>query len=193
MFGSSTAIEGPPVVLLVDASRNLAGWESEVCDRMFTAMDRRGMGLAGRGPLRVSQPEDLKPHLQLLESANCLLLVGHGGETTPTAASEMRGYVAWLEANATGAKLLAVCSWESYDPDVSEGLLNAPSDLAAMALAQQSSVTAREGGLFLLKFFTELALHSEERVTGRMAWFSWSKARELLKRRDLPGTFGLRA
>ena len=53
-------------------------------------------------------------------------------------------------------------------------------------------MSGREGGLFLLKFFTELDLHSEVNMTGRMAWFSWSKASELLKRRQLTGRFGLR-
>ena len=53
-------------------------------------------------------------------------------------------------------------------------------------------MTGREGGLFFLKFFTELHLHSEVDMTGRMAWFSWSKATALLKRRRLKGSFGLR-
>ncbi len=57
---SPTVIETPPVVLLVDASRNLAGWESEFCDRLFTAMTRQGLGLVGSSSLRLSEPEVAK-------------------------------------------------------------------------------------------------------------------------------------
>ena len=180
-------------MLLVDASRNLAGWESEFCDRLFTAMARRGLGLVGSGSLRVGGPQQLEPHLRALESGTCLLLVGHGEETAPSAAVEMQSYVAWLKANVPGPKLLAVCSWQHYDPALSAELLKAPSDFAPLALAQQSPVTAREAGLFFLKFFSELYLHSEDQISGRMAWFSWSKAKELLNRRRLEGSFGVRA
>ena len=190
---SPTVIETPPVVLLVDASRNLAGWESEFCDRLFTALARRGLRLEGSGSLRASGPERLKPHQRSLERASCLLLVGHGEETAPSAAVEIRRCVAWLKANVAGPKLLAVCSWQDHDPALTEELLKAPTDFAPLALAQQSPVTAREAGLFFLKFFSELHLHSESQMSGRMAWFSWSKARELLNRRRLEGRFGVRA
>ena len=189
---SSVVIEGPPALLLVDASRNLAGWESEFCDRLCAAMLRRGLRLVGERSLQVSGPEQLAAHLPLLEAANCLLLIGHGGETTPSASAELREYWAWLLANAVGPKLLAVCSWADHDPAFSDEVLRAAGGFAPLALAQQSPVTGREGGLFLLKFFTELDLHSEVNMTGRMAWFSWSKATALLKRRRLTGSFGLR-
>ena len=190
---SPTVIETPPVVLLVDASRNLAGWESEFCDRLFSAMVRRGLRLVGSSSLRVSGLKQLKPHLRALERASCVLLVGHGEETAPSAAHEIQSHVAWLKVNVIGPKLLAVCSWQNYDPALTEELLKAPSDFAPLALAQQSPVTAREAGLFFLKFFSELDLHSENQMSGRMAWFSWSKAKELLNRRRLEGSFGLRA
>ena len=190
---SLTVIETPPVVLLVDASRNLAGWESEFCDRLFTAMARRELRLAGNGPLRVSEPEQMEPHLLSLQSASCVLLVGHGKEAPPSAAAEVGRHVTWLKANVAGAKLLAVCSWQDYSSTLTEELLKAPSDFAPLAVAQQSPVTAREAGLFFLKFFTELDLHSENEMSGRMVWFAWSKAKELLNRRGLRGRFGVRA
>ena len=192
MLSSRVVIEGPPALLLVDASRNLAGWEAEFCDRLCAAMLRRGLRLVGGRSLQVSGPEELGRHLPLLEAANCLLLIGHGGQTVPSASSELRGHWAWLRANVVGPKLLAFCSWADHDPAFSEEVLKAADDFAPLALAQESPVTSREGGLFLLKFFTELHLHSEVDMTGRMAWFSWSKATALLKRRRLTGSFGLR-
>ena len=155
-------------------------------------MARRGIQLAGGRPLQVGAPGELGPHRPALDAANCLLLIGHGSETAPSASSELRGYWAWLQANAAGPKLLAVCSWADHDPAFSEEVLQASGDFAPLALAQRSPVTGREGGLFLLKFFTELDLHSEVNTTGRMAWFSWSKATALLKRRRLTGSFALR-
>ena len=190
---SPTVIGSPPVLVLVDASRNLAGWESEFCDRLFNAMTRRGLRLVGSGPLAVDEPRQLAPHLPAIEDASCLLIVGHGQPDAPSAAQEMRAYVAWLKANATGRKLLAVCSWHDYDPSLAQELLKDPSDFAPLAVVQQSPVTAREAGLFFLKFFTELTLHSESEMSGRMAWFAWSKAKELLSRRRLEGRFAVRA
>ena len=53
MLSSQVVIEGPPALLLVDASRNLAGWESALADRLATAMVRRGLRLVGARSLRV--------------------------------------------------------------------------------------------------------------------------------------------
>ena len=189
---SQTVIGAPPVVLLVDASRNLAGWESEFCDRLFKAMARRGLAMVGNDALRVSKPQRLESSLASLENGSCLLLLGHGEASAPSAAAEIRGYVAWLKANVAGPKLLAVCSWQDYDPTLTAEILALPEEFAPLAIAQQSPVTAREAGLFFLKFFIELDLHSEDNMSGRMAWFSWSKAKELLTRRRLDGKFGLR-
>ena len=44
----------------------------------------------------------------------------------------------------------------------------------------------------MLKFFTEMGLHSSDDITGKMVWFSCSKARELLRRRRLVGKVGVR-
>jgi hypothetical protein len=190
---STIVIDAPPEVLVVDSSRNLAGWESELSQRLYTAMSRRGLRLVGSGPLAVSKPDELEHYQGALESANCVLVLGHGGEKGPSSAVELLGYVGWLKANVPGPKLLTACSWQIHDPALTHELLEAADGFAPLALAQLSPVTSREGGLFLLKFFTELHLHSDSQMSGRMAWFSWSKAKELLSRRGLEGRFGLRA
>lgn len=188
---SQTVVPAPPVVLLLDASRNVVGWEAGFCDRLFEAMARRGLAMMGGGALRVDEPSKLEPSLAALERASCLLLVSRGDGST-SSSTEIRGYIAWLKTNVAGPKFLAVCSWQDYNPALTAEILALPEEFAPLALAQQSPITAREAGLFFLKFFTELALHSEKEMTGRMAWFSCSKAKELLKRRRLEGTFGLR-
>jgi hypothetical protein len=188
---SPAVINTPPALLLVDASRNLAGWESEFCDRLFNAMARRGLEPVGSTPLRVGDPSDLKQHS--LTSASCVLIVGHGQEAGPSAAQEMHAYLSWLRTHLASPKLLAVCSWQDYDPTLTDEVLKSPNEFAPLAIAQQSPVTAREAGLFFLKFFTELQLHSENQMSGRMVWFAWSKAKELLNRRGLRGRFGVRA
>ena len=138
-------------------------------------------------------PGDLSLHAPLLEAASSILLVGPGASASLRASLKVWGYWEWLVANVAGPKLFACCSWEDYDASLSDLILQASDELAPIAVVQQSPVAARDGALFFLKFFTELELHSEGRITGRMAWFSWSKAKELLKRRRLPATFGLRA
>ena len=105
----------------------------------------------------------------------------------------MASYWAWLNSQVELPPLVfAACTWESYDPSVSREILESPDTFAPLALAPQSPLTPREASLFLLKFFTELDLHSTDSITGRMVWFSHSKARELLRRRRLAGKVGLR-
>ena len=71
-------------------------------------------------------------------------------------------------------------------------LLRGSTDLAPFALAPTSPLTPREAGLYFLKFFIELHLHAPSEISGRMVWFSASKAAALLRRRGLAGTVGVR-
>ena len=191
-MSSSIIIGAPPALLLVDVSRNHAGWESAFCDRLFTAMVRRRLTLVGDTCVKVVAPDHLEHHLASLSSANCVLLLGQSMESANGLDAEILNYIAWLKANVVGPKLLATCSWQSYDPALADELLKAPGNFVSLALTQQSPVTSREAGLFFLKFFSELNIHSEGHMSGRMAWFSWLKATELLKRLRLKGRFGLR-
>ena len=193
MAWSSVSIAGRPTVLVVDASRNLEGWEAEFCDRLYSSMKRRGIGLKGNSPVQTERPEDLIPHLEPQDSFNCVLLFSHGDEDSAPTGTSLRSYWSWISSHAGLApKLFAVCTWESYDPLVSQEILESSDSFAPLALAPQSPLTPRDAGLFLLKFFTELELHSSDAITGRMVWFSCSKARELLRRRRLTGKFGMR-
>lgn len=192
MLWSTVSIPGRPTILVADASRNLGGWEFGFCDRLYENMNRRGLRLEGGGPIRVDLPEELLPYLQCQE-INCILLFGHGeGEAVATEA-KLGSYWAWLSSRGQPSPVLfAACMWESYDPTVSRDILESQANFAPLAVVPQSPLTPREAGLFFLKFFTELDLHSSESITGRMVWFSCSKARELLRKRRLTGKVGAR-
>ena len=191
---SSESIPGKPTILMVDASSNVDGWESEFCDRLFTSMSRRGIQLKGSSPVRVKSPEELLPHLEPRDAFNCIFLFGHDKEDSGSHGSNLSSYWAWLNTDAgLSGVLFAACSWEDYDSELSREILEAGESFAPMALAPQSVLTPREASLFFLKFFTELNLHSTDSITGRMVWFACSKARELLRRRRLPGKVGARS
>lgn len=186
MLWSSASVSGRPVLLMIDASGDSQGWEAEFCRRMYTIVRRRGLYLTGSGPLQVNGPGKLRPHLEHQDSFNCMLLFGSG--------SVLGSYWRWLNAQSDLLpKLFVACSWESYDPVTSDEILKAEETFAPLALAQQTPLTPRESGLYLLKFFTELELHSSDEITGKMVWFSASKAKELLRRRRLEGKFGVRS
>jgi hypothetical protein len=178
--------------MIVDASHNLHGWESRFCDRIYSSLRKRGLCLKSEGPVGVHGPDELEPHLEDA-GLNSVLLLGHGTEEGLAPGERMGAYWAWLAAREwLPPLLLAVCTWESYDPALTDRVLGASDGFAPMAVAQRSPLSPREAGLYFLKFFTELDLHSEEAITGRMVWFSDSKARELLKRRRLPGLLAVR-
>ena len=193
MFWSDVTIPGKPKLLVVDSSRNVQGWEAEFCSRIYRVLGRKQIQLAGEGPLRVDRPQDVSEALLDQESFNCIFLFSHGGALHSTEESNLSSFWNWL-SNYKGLspKLLAVCTCENYDPDTSQSILKAEDSFAPFAIVPQSPLSPRAAGLFFLKFFTELDMHAADEISGKMVWFSRSKARELLRKRHLPGEIGMR-
>jgi hypothetical protein len=175
---SSITIPGSPRILFVDATQNIQGWEHEFSDRLYQSLRRSELHMLENGPLRVREVTELK----LNDFAfNCMILFAH---------AETEVSLPHLESGLHPF-LLAVCS-QNFDPRVSEEVLKSTPTVVPIAIAPLSSMTPREAGLFYLKFFTELKLHSSDHISGKMAWFSFSKARELLRRRRYSAKFGIR-
>ena len=188
---SQTTIPGEPRLLIVDGSGDVQGWEAAFCDRVWNLLTRKGFRLVGDAPLRARNPEDLAEPL-VQDSFNCLFLACHG-KATDLDHSSLAAYWAWLSRQqGVDPKLLAVCSWEDHDADTTESILGSGDNVASLAIAPQSPLSPRAAGLFYMKFFAELGDHSTDSITGRMVWFSCTKAREILRRRRLPGQVGMR-
>ena len=192
MMWSSVTIPGKPTILVVNASQDVEGWESDFCQRLFGALQRRGLQMLGDGPAELRSPADLS-QLGLPETYNCVLLFAHAGTAKESPHAQLRAYWDHLNSRSEGQDtLFAVCTWEDFDPETTHDILKSPTNFAPLAVAQGSPLTPREAGLFFLKFFIELDLHSSDDISGRMVWFSWSKARELLRRRRLTGVVEVR-
>jgi len=189
---SQTTIPGEPRLLIVDGSGDVQGWEAGFCDRIWNVLARKGFRLVGEAPLRVRNPEDLAEPCRVQDSFNCMFLACHG-QATHSNHSSLAAYWDWLsQQQGLDPKLLAVCTWEDHDADTSESILESGDNVASLAIAPQSPLSPRAAGLFYMKFFTELGDHSSGSINGRMVWFSCTKARELLRRRRLPGQIGMR-
>ena len=186
---SKTVIEAPLRVLVVDATENVEGFEWEVASRLLAVLGKRGVALVDDEPLKVADVSDIGRRADAVSAATCVVLLGseHGPPGRGLAVWE------WIGSNVAGPKLAVVCQWGAGDWRLTDAVLEAPTRWAPIGIAQESAVSPREGGLFLLKFLTEMDLHSDERMSGRMAWFSWKKADELVKRRGMAVRFGLRA
>ena len=193
MFWSQITIPGKPRLLVVDGSNNAQGWEAEFCNRFFNVMSRKGIGLVGETPLCADHPQDLSEALQDQEAFNCIFLFCHGDEAQDFQKSRLSSFWEWLSRyEGLTPKLLAVCTCETYDPGTSQSILAAENSFAQLTIAPQSLLSPRAAGLFMMKFFTELDLHAHDSITGKMVWFSHSKAREIMRRRHLPGRVGVR-
>ncbi len=191
MLWSQTTIPGKLGLLVIDVCRNDQGWESEFSSRIFNVLRRKGMTLVGEKPTNVDRPQGLSKALPDQSEFNCVFLLGHAAQIAEE--SKLSGYWASLSSlDGLEPKLLAVCTFEDHDPDTSKSILSAEDSLAQLAVVPQSPLSPRAAGLFFMKFFTELDLHAADAITGRMVWFSHAKARELLKRRRLPGEIGMR-
>lgn len=193
MFWSQITIPGKPRILMLDASRDAQGWEAEFCDRVFNVLSRKKIEIAGGKLLRVHSPQDLGEALQDEQAFNCILLFCHGQGPQVRQESGLSAFWTSLSKHqALSPKLVAVCTWETDDPETTEHILAADDTFAPLAVVPQSPLSPRAAGLFFMKFFTELDLHAHDSMTGKMVWFSHSKAREILRRRHLPGVVGLR-
>ena len=191
MFWSQITIPGKPQLLVIDGSRNVLGWESQFCDRISNVLVRKEVSLVSGGAVRPNGPEELASLLRD-QQANCIFLLCHSyRQDGQTAALE--DYWKWLaEQSGLTETLLAVCTYEGHDAETAQVIMDSGDSFAKLAVAQQSDMSLRAAGLFFMKFFTELDLHAYDSITGKMVWFSHSKAREILKRRSLPGRMGLR-
>jgi hypothetical protein len=169
-FWSALSIAGKPRIWMIDASQNKNGWESEFCHRLFRSLQRSNLEIFGNIQ---SSPDDP-------DAFNTILLC----EQKPFDFWNQIKTESWLSQ-----KLFSFCCWESYDPEISGAMMQSN---AGSVIVPESSMTPREAGLFYLKLFTELDLHSKDQISGKMIWFSFAKAKELLKKRRYNAKFQVR-
>ena len=193
MLGSSITIPGKPTILLIDGSRNLEGWESSFCERLLNSLQRRGIDLVTNRPIRIDKPKELVPRLEQQDGFNCILLLCHGDGERVSQEAKLISYWEWLNGYPWETpKLFAALTWQSYDPHASREILESSNSFASVALAPTAPVTPSLGGLFFVKFFAELHLHSPDSISGGMARFSYAKAKYLADRRGMSGAVGIR-
>ncbi|MDA1256656.1 MAG: hypothetical protein O3C10_02235, partial [Chloroflexi bacterium] len=161
------------------------------CQRIAASLVRRDIPVVGGAPVPVASPDDILAALRPADRFNTVFLCTRA-DATPSSADcwdALRG------ALGGESKLLAMCSWDSADPDVAADILGADGTFAPIAVAQQEPMTGRGASLFFMKFFAELDMHSESTnsMTGKMVWFGHSKAREIMRRRHYEGRVGLRS
>ncbi len=157
-------------------------------------MLRHGIHFATDLPFRAEKPEDLIPRFDPQDGFNCILLLCHGAGERVSQEARLSSYWEWLNGYPwQNPKLFAALTWQSYDADASREILESSNSFAPIALAPTSSVTPRLGGLFIVKFFSELHLHSFDSISSGMVKFSYAKAKHLLERRGVSGAVGLRS
>jgi hypothetical protein len=185
---SNTVIPGAPRVMMIDASTDAGGWEAAYCERLHAVMGRRGIAMVSTAPVSISKPDELGRLVEGIDY-NCICLFG---PALPDVTPALVDYVDWLEMHVAGPKLLTACAWEATPAGATDQLLATRPTFAPIALMPDGPVSAREAGLGLMKFYVELALHAEQQTTGRMVWFSWRKAQEVLRRRGFAADWVLR-
>ena len=169
---SSISIEGVPRILMIDVTQSKEGFS----DRLYQSLKKSGLQMAGDKPLHT-----IPSHLSDYQF-NCLLIF----------ARSAKDVLETIGSPHLSSYLLAICSTDGFDAKSGESILKSDPPIASMVITPLSAMSLRESGLFYLKFFTELKLHSTNSISGKMVWFSFSKAKELLKRRRYTAKFGVR-
>jgi hypothetical protein len=173
---SSISIRSVPRILMADATQNQQGWEHAFSDRLYQSLRKSGLHMEADASLQAGG-------IQLGEyQFNCLLILAHS----------LTDVLETLGSQNLPPYLLAICSTDGFDAESGESILKSNSPIAPIIISPLSAMSPREAGLFYLKFFTELKLHSKDSISGKMVWFSFSKAKELLKRRRYAAKFGAR-
>jgi len=187
-FWSDASIEGRPRVLTVDVTENHEGWEHDSARRVHSSMLRRDISVASMEPL-LGAVADLSTMINGAAQFNAILLLCRPENSD--AAAQIWNQLQTAESDA----LLAVCTWDTAEPMLASAVKGSTGQFARLAVVQESPMTVRGAGLFFMKFFAELDMHSESTgsMTGKMVWFGHSKAREILRRRNLDGRVSLKA
>jgi hypothetical protein len=171
---SSVSIPGTPRILMIDVTQNRDGQEYAFSDRLYQSLKKSGLQMDA---LLHSFPNQPNEH-----EFNCLLIFAHSPNDV----------LKTVNSQNVPSYLLAICSTDGFEAESGESILKSNPPVAPIMIAPLSTMTLREAGLFYLKLFTELKLHSADNISGKMVWFSFSKAKELLKRRRYAAKFGVR-
>ena len=187
-FWGDATIEGRPRVLAVDITGNREGWEHDSAHRVHSSMPRRKIAVASEDPL-IGEISELAKMINGAGKFNAMLLLCRPADSD--AAAQIWGQLKEISTEA----LLAICTWDTAEPLLASAVRESTGSFGQLAVVQESPMTVRAAGLFFMKFFAELDMHSEttNSMTGKMVWFGHSKAREILRRRNLEGRVSLKA
>ena len=173
---------GRPLVLVVDATQNLQGWEQKASDRVFRSMKRRKVQVLGAGPERPTSPSEFEALIASWPVFNCLILAGQGRGDDVDASAALKSYWDVLRRKQDEISLAVVATWTCGRPDprVKEEVIRAR-DLAPIALASEEDLNAHEAFVFFSRFFEELDLHCPTVINAPMARFAYIKTRHFAK------------
>jgi hypothetical protein len=174
---SSVTIPGVPKILMLDVTQNMEGQEYAFSDRLYQSLKKSELRMEADAPLH-SIPAQFADY-----QFNCVLIFAHSPKDVLETISSH---------HHLSSSLLAIFSTDGFDAQSGESIVKLTPPVAPIVITPLSTMSLREAGLFYLKFFTELKLHSTDSISGKMVWFSFSKAKELLKRRRYSAKFGVR-
>ena len=183
---SSAFISGKPVVNVKAIEETGTRTGVATAKRLSQKLKRRKVTLASSELGSVVHPNSLATSMA---ASNCFLLVwttseGRSNDCLSTVCQSL------LQRSKSGPILVALLAGLDTDPDF-EGLIETHEQTIPFLLTQTRSVPFHHGEAYILKFFSELALHSTENLSGKMVWFSAAKAAALLKTRGLASPFTL--
>ena len=174
MVLKKTTIAGKPLVLFIDTTRNAAGWEHQLSQRIFSSIERRGVAVLGDGPYHISSPEEMAEVFQRHSDFNCLLLQAHGD----SGSGNMQECWEWLSSQGNlGPKLFAASVCGGHPHALAERVLQSQG-FASIAVVPVEQLLARQAAPFFVKFFVELDLHTKDSISSIMAQFAFAKAQK---------------
>ena len=184
---SSAFIPGKPVVSVIAIEGTETPTGLATAARLSQKLKRRKVTL---GSSKLASMLHTNSPATSAAGSNCFLLVWTAFEGRPNDCLS----IIWdnlLQRSKSGPILVALLAGLDTDPNF-ERIIETLDPEIPFLLTQTRSVPFHHGEAYILKFFSELALHSPDNISGRMVWFSAAKAAALLKTRGVTSPFTLR-
>ena len=170
-----------PLVLFVDATQNLQGWEHNASARVFRSMKRRKVQMVGTGPAKPQSPDEFEELLACRDNFNCLLVAGHGqAPDLPISALLKTYWDVMNQHNNPSLALLAAWTCGRPDPKLKEEVMQVGGPVP-IVLASAVDLDGKEAYLFFSRFFEELDIHCPQAITAPMARFAYTKTHHFSK------------
>ncbi len=160
-----TKITTRPLVLLIDGTKNVHGWEYEFSDKLWRSLHDDGVPMVGDGPVRLASALALGETLADVpqDAELALLLFVHGGRKDHKPdGSSLYAYQRWFIVHPSSSVwLLALCVCHNMDTSFATEITHSREGVPCKIVPNRD-LSREEAEQFFGAFFHELSAYAQQ-------------------------------